>query len=57
MRFLYSTLMSLDLALVDFFNLFAFPAFGGLTVNLLRSSLMFWIAIFNWHRKGIGASP
>jgi hypothetical protein len=49
--------MSLDLALVDFFNLFAFPAFGGLTVNLLRSSLMFWIAIFNWHRKGIGASP
>ena len=38
------------------FNLFAFPASGGFTVDLLISSLVFWIAIFSRHRKGIGPS-
>ena len=38
------------------FNLFAFPASGGFTVDLVISSLVFWIAIFNRHSKGIGLS-
>jgi hypothetical protein len=39
------------------FNLFAFPASGGFAVDLVISSLVFWIAIFNRHSKGIGPRP
>ena len=38
------------------FNLFAFPASGGFTVDLIISSLVFWIAIFNRYSKGVGPS-
>jgi len=39
------------------FNLFAFPVSGGFTVDLLISSFVFWVAIFNRHSKGNGPSP
>lgn len=39
------------------FNLFAFPVSGGFTADLLISSFVFWIAIFNRHSKGHGPRP
>jgi len=39
------------------FNLFAFPVSGGFTVDLLISSFVFWIAIFDRHNRGVGPAP
>lgn len=39
------------------FNLFVFPVSGGFTVDLLISSFVFWVAIFNRHCKGVGPGP
>ena len=39
------------------FNLFAFPISGGVTVDLLISSVVFWIAIFDRHKRGVGPVP
>jgi len=39
------------------FNLFAFPVSGAFTTDLLISSFVFWIAIFNRHSKDVGPSP
>lgn len=42
----------------DFINaLFANPAAGGFTADLLISSLVFWIAILQRHRLGKGPKP
>ncbi len=37
--------------------LFTTPAAGGFTVDLLISSLVFWIAIYHRHREGNGPKP